>query len=486
MRVVPLMICAILASGFALKSAMACTCLAGSSPCSSLEQASVVFVGSVRSIEVTRATVERRGRTEEVLTDLLAHFDVERGFKGIPEGRQTVDVGSFVFNSCGYHFKEGRRYIVYAGVVGADDMRQFRGGDLKYTLAVEGCSRTRPLPDGQDDVELIEAMHGGKPESRIFGKVVLVERDLRKGLFAKGEMSGVPGVRIVARDGANVHVAVTDQSGRFRIRAVAPGRYEVRPVLAATQDGYLRTDPIDVVEIRPPGLCGSDSIFLLQGSGVIRGQLFDEGGMPAPRNIEVSLVFADSAGKGLGAFEGASAWTKDEGRYEFNGLGPGDYIVGVGLLEPPNWRSPYRAVYHHPGEAPGGPEILHLRDVTTLENVDIHLPAPIPSFAIRGTVIDGAGKPAAGARIEIIDVEYGKVADKPEKLFQTGADGAFAVTGLTDRKYRVRAFVAENYLAGTGIQSELIDVRTDAAMEPVTLTLGKPGIVLEETGPSGP
>ncbi|NLV31798.1 MAG: carboxypeptidase regulatory-like domain-containing protein [Acidobacteria bacterium] len=486
MRAIPLLICAALASCFAVNDAMACTCLAGSSPCSGLEQAAAVFVGSVRSIEVTRATVERRGKTEEVLTDMLAHFSVERSFKGIPAGRQTADVGSFVFSSCGYHFEEGRRYIVYAGAVGPDDERQFRGGDLKYDLAVNGCSRTRPLPDGQDDVDLVEAMLGGRPESRIFGKVVLVERDLRKGLFAKGEMSGVPGVKIVARDGARVHEAVTDESGGFRILAVAPGRYEVRPVLGATHSGYLGRDPVDVVEIRPPGLCGSDSIFLLQGSGVIRGQLFDGEGRPAQPNIEVSLVFADSAGKGLGAFEGASVWTKDEGRYEFNGLGPGDYIVGVGLLEPPNWRSPYSAVYHHPSAAPGGPEILHLRDVTTLENIDIHLPAPIPSFVIRGVVVDGTGRPAAGARIEIVDVEYGKVADKPEKLFQTGADGMFAVTGIADRKYRVRAFVAENYLAGTGTQSEPVGIVTNAAMEPITLTLGKPGIVPEETGPPGP
>jgi hypothetical protein len=475
MRAVSVLICVIVVSCFAVTSARACVCSV-SSPCSSFEQAAVVFVGTVRSIDVTNGTVQRFGKTEEVLRDLVAHFEVERRFKGIPEGQGTIDVGSFVFTDCGYRFESGKRYIVYATYVGQDDLRDFRGGSLKYNLSTQVCSRTQQLPEGQNDIDLIEAMISDRPESRIFGRVVLVETELGKGPTSSKHKNVGAGMKIEARSESNAFEAITDENGNFQISAVPPGRYKVRPTLASTQSGYLGLDLAQIVEIRPPQLCGSEAIILIQSNGVIRGHVFDTEGKTAPRNIEVSLVIADSASKGLLSLVGDSTWTKDGGRYEFNGLRPGDYIVGSGLLQPPNWRSPYSGVYYPSASHQSEPKILHINEGARLDNIDIHLPEPISSFQIHGTVIDSFGKPAAGAQIEIIDVDYGKVVDKPEKLFKTGADGTFSVTGLKNRRYQVRAFLAENYLAGTGIQSEPVGITTTEPLKPVVLTLTKPGI----------
>jgi hypothetical protein len=227
-------------------------------------------------------------------------------------------------------------------------------------------------------------------------------------------------------------------------------------------------------------LSGSEAILLIQSNGVIKGRLFDAEGKAAPRNIEVSLVVADSISKGPSSFVGGSTWTKDGGTYEFNGLKPGDYIVGTGILQPPSWRSPYAGIYSPSTSQLSNAKILHISEGEKLDSVDIHLPQPILPVTIMGTVVDKDGKPAAGAQIEIIDVDTGMVADKPEKLFKTGKDGVFSVTGVKNRRYLVRAYRAENYMAGTGIQSEPVEITTNESLRPVVLTLNQSGIFREK------
>jgi hypothetical protein len=70
----------------------------------------------------------------------------------------------------------------------------------------------------------------------------------------------------------------------------------------------------------------------------------------------------------------------------------------------------------------------------------------------------------------------GMVAEKPEILFKTAVDGAFAVTGLKGRSYQVRAYRAEDLFAGTGTQSEPVQMLTSDDLRPVVLTLLRSGI----------
>jgi hypothetical protein len=480
MRILLIMGCIAVIAGFAVTDADACMC-PGSSPCSSFTKTPIVFIGKVLSIEESKAIIQRLGKTEEVRTGLLAHFDIERGYKGISESQSKIDVGTGGGNGdCGFPFKAGERYLVFADQNRISEhtaSATILERPLRYDLYTDICRRTQRLPEGQNDVDLIEALISGKPESRIFGQVSLIEKDMRKGPYASNIKGGMPGVKIEARSKTNTYNATTDERGNFQIRNVQPGKYKVQAVLASTQSGFLGLAQAPIIEIRPPQLCGSEAILLIQSNGVIKGRLFNTEGEAVPRNVEVSLVMADSVSKGLLSFVGSSTWTKDDGTYEFNGLLPGDYIIGLGLLHPPNWCSPYVGIYYPSASQPGEAKILHVSEGEKLNNINIHLSQPISPVKIRGTVFDSNGKAVAGAQIEILDVDFQKVVATPESnLFKTAADGAFAVTGMKNRRYQVRAFRSEKYIAGTGSQSEPVEITATDPSPPLVLTLTKPGI----------
>jgi hypothetical protein len=467
MSIVRCVACAILAIVFAITTANACSCVGNSSPCSSLSETPVVFVGNVIAVEETKEIIERFGKPEEIRTSLLAHFEIEKSFKGLLDNRVNINVETGGgHGDCGYDFKAGERYIVYAD---GDPIRD-------RNVATSICSRTQQLPKGQQDVDLIEAFLKGQPEARIFGTLPLYGRELGSGPFDMKQLGGAAGIRVEARDGTNTLAAITDSEGRFEIRNVPQGNYEVRPVLPSAQSGYLGVDQARKVEIRLPYLCGTDVEFLIQTNGVIRGRLFDAEGKPVARNVEVSILTAESAMKDPAAFVGNSTWTEDGGTFEFNGLMPGDYVVGVGVLHPPNWRSAYSRIYFPSTTRLGEAQILHVAEGEKLNDVDIHLPTPTPIATVRGFVFEADGRPAIKADIEIFDVEFESEIDRPEGLFETGTHGSFAITAIKERRYQVRAYRPTDYFAGTGLQSEPVEITTPNELRPVILTLTKPGI----------
>jgi 5-hydroxyisourate hydrolase-like protein (transthyretin family) len=467
MRTVTFAFSAVLIACLTAVNVHACSCLEGPSPCATFTGTPVVFVGKVINIEESKRQIQRFGKMEEIRTSLLAHFEIERAYKGIPENQVNINVGTGGGGGdCGYDFKSGERYIVFAS--------QGSDGRAVYTGI---CSRTQPLPEGQNDVELIEALLKGKPETRIFGTVSRYQHELDAAPpFQSKFKGGAAGLKVEARDGANVFSAVTDEDGRFQIRDVPEGKYEIRPILLPTQSGYLELEAKSKAEIRLPQLCGADIHFLIQTNGVIRGRLFDSSGKLVPRNVEVSILTAESAFKGASAFVGSSTWTKDGGTYEFDGLLPGDYVVGAGLLHPPDWRSPYSRIYYPATTRVIEAQILHMGEGEKFNDIDIHLPPPAKTSLIRGVVFEADGKPAVKANIRLYDLEFGKTTEVPEVLFETNADGTFAVTGIEGRRYQVRAYRPLDFFAGTGIQSQPVEITTSDELKSVILTLNTPGI----------
>jgi hypothetical protein len=47
---------------------------------------------------------------------------------------------------------------------------------------------------------------------------------------------------------------------------------------------------------------------------------------------------------------------------------------------------------------------------------------------------------------------------------------------MAGRRYEVRAYIADNYVAGTGVQSEYIQLTTRNENAPILLTLSQQGI----------
>jgi hypothetical protein len=121
------------------KDVSACECASGGPPCQNTFQVDVVFAGTVRSIvPLPEDEPPLRPGEMQIPQTVRVEFDTVVPFRGLQVSNVTVlTAGSGA--ACGYGFKPGDRYLVYA--------------NRKGTELVTGiCSRTRPLADAAEDL----------------------------------------------------------------------------------------------------------------------------------------------------------------------------------------------------------------------------------------------------------------------------------------------------------------------------------------------
>ena len=112
--------------------AEACSCAEPGPPCAAFWQADTVFLGRAMSIESTP-------RDRDSMNGLRVQFSVQRMYRG-GEAAQIAIHTSPGETSCGYPFRSGETYVVYAN-------RSPQG-----TLVTTTCSRTRRASVGVDDL----------------------------------------------------------------------------------------------------------------------------------------------------------------------------------------------------------------------------------------------------------------------------------------------------------------------------------------------
>jgi hypothetical protein len=122
---------------FGAETSLACTCAPSKGPAEELELASAVFSGEVVEIRKHKQSGDIFGGVEAVVR-------VERAWKGVEAA--TVSVFTAAHSAaCGYRFKQGRTYLVYAYK------------DAEGRLSTGICGRTRRLKDAGEDLKELGA-----------------------------------------------------------------------------------------------------------------------------------------------------------------------------------------------------------------------------------------------------------------------------------------------------------------------------------------
>ncbi len=411
--------CALALLFLAPRAASACDCAMGSArPCAHAWSAPVVFSGLVTEISQTKIDVDAGGR-REAWPAKLVHFNVEESFRGAQAANAEVRTG-MDSGDCGYKFVVGRRYLVYASA-GADGV-----------LAAGICTPTKPLEEAAADVEFFHSLAHAPDAAAIYGSVQFTSRDLKTDAYRREQ---VEGMKIVVEGGGSRREVVTDREGKFQLEGLPPGDYTLKPTFPEHTGGFGPGRP---VTLRAQGC--AEVNYYLTWSGRVEGRVFDERGDPLS-HITVSLFPADLDPKEfVSSQHSLTAYVKDDGRYAFDGVPPGRYLLvinprGTTRVEGPQ----YPRVFYPGTEDPAQAVAVTVGEGEKVSERDIRMTRRFVERELTGVVVWPDGRPAKGASALLTTAEQpwtqvGYLATADEQ-------GRFALKGFDGGTFHVTAWV---------------------------------------------
>ena len=409
---------------FLTDKATACTCaglrdLDGYHPCMAYRRADAVFTGQVESI---RRDIESWQH--------VVRFSVDEAYRGV-QGRTVEVVTNPNTPSCGYPFKEGQRYFVYA--------QRAKNGKLTESL----CGPTVRLGEATRDVSYARAAMAGEKGARIVGAVVKVERTSVKEYPKK---SAMPHVRVTLerwnQPWETISRTVTDAEGRYEFKGVGVGEYRVRAMLPKpgwewTPDGKSKEHRVSISEETN---CESDS-FIVTSDSSIRGRLVTPDGAPLPDQY-MSLIPLDENRK-----EFSSMYTPTtnsfpgNGHYYFRDVPPGRYLVAINPSNRPAKSDPAYPLMYYPGvRTKPQATVIEVDGKREFILEDFKLPPPLKERWFSGTVLLADRSPAVGAKVILIDPNDRMMGTNVTEVI-ADAQGKFRVKGYESFPYWIDAYI---------------------------------------------
>ena len=339
----------VLISGSALATlvhpANACTC-AGvvPSPCNSLSNPGVIFVGTVKSIEnrpwsefwsfsKRYSGMSLRNRVAVFRDEVIVNFSVDESYKGDPVRELPIRVTKFL-GSCGFeyrpgelYFKKGEKYLVYAGIYGGPLLdRSNSDGDLR----TNHCNGTTLASNVQDKIKAYRALKGLQLPAVLGTYNFHVESN--KKTPARGQS-----VTLVPEIGPRL-TATVQEDGGFLFTGVPAATYTLAPHASKgyrvdVGNGYRIKDGISInpekINITPDSCTEIEVVALPDGE--ISGRVVDGKGRPVP-GATIRVWQANE----VTALENVW-WGRDNdarGAFTEGPLPPGKYVVGAYVWSP--------------------------------------------------------------------------------------------------------------------------------------------------------
>jgi len=366
------------------RDASACSCFASGPPCQNTFQVDAVFVGTVSAI----TPLPDDGpplREGEARSDRAVRVDFTGvvAYRGPQAPAMTVETpGSGA--SCGYGFKPGERYVVYA-TRGPDGVR----------LVTSICSRTRPLAEAGDDVRYLRTLDASTASSgRVSGTITHWERDLSTG--QPREMGPLPNVLVTAQGPSSAFHAASDEQGRYEM-AVPPGKYEIRASPPAQFSHRYQQQSFDLRDAH--GCFVAD--FGVSFDGRLRGAVRHASGEPAA-GARIQVMAATDAGK-TGNIQTLDAVSSADGTFEFVDVSPARYLVGVDLVRKREQGDVFPPTYYPGTGDAASATVIELDGGEQRELEPIVLPPARRPLQLTGTILFEGGTPVSGAFVSLWD-----------------------------------------------------------------------------------
>lgn len=403
----------------------ACSCGGTGGPCESYGRAAAVFVGTVIDYRENKLSVEAARRQVDWQPRVFK-FAVEQAYSGVDTAHVEVATG-VGGGDCGYDFKNGQRYLVYAY-------------QSERRLATNICTRTKPFVEANEDLAFLGNLSTAPRGSTIQGLVTRAPEKEKPLPFG-------PDVTLTLEGDNDKQDLQLDERGRYRVTGVRPGKYKLRLNLPDTLTVYQPEQEITVADRGCAGV-----IFSVSENGRVSGRVLDIEGQPVPR-IHISLVAESTADLTNSV---SLERTDDEGRYSFSGVRAGRYVIAINYARFPDPNDPtiaYSRVFY-----PGVLERAHAQVITLtsggkITDRDILLPVRRPLSVIEGQVLSADGVPVTKPFVSARDVTY------------ESAGMNYGITVDAQGRFKINGYVG---------QKLLIEARTETRLERLEILLSEP------------
>jgi hypothetical protein len=393
------------------RDAAACQCVPSGPPCQKYFQSDVVFIGTVRSI------------TWDAGADVLARVRVEFEDAVPSRGGQGRSITVFTSNgagSCGYPFKQGGRYLVYAN-------------RMSNQIVITICSRTRPIADAGADLAFLKTLATPSEGAHVSGSVDHWNRNPATGDTRR--TAPVANVLVTLRGTNRLFETRTSEAGRYRFDAIPAGRYELT---ALPPPPYSRAHLTRTFDLPDPRACFTAD-FALRYDSRISSAIADADGRPVS-GATVEATLAEHVGKRV-SVEPYMGRTDASGGFEFTEVSPDRYVLAVNVPRGPE-SDIVSPTSFHPGTF--DPAHATVFEVGAGEHVRLDpmtLPRMPPSYRINGTASFEDGRPAVGALVALFDGDgrWKQVAD----AVQVDGNGGFSLPVHEGINYVVSAWFSD-------------------------------------------
>lgn len=262
--------------------------------------------------------------------------------------------------------KPGRSYLVYG------DNTTFGNAREIITLGAE----PKDIEQAADELAFLDAA-----SSNIFGTIhgTLMTDPSGESSSPGAPLSGVT-IRFSSDTGFFAQ-ATTDDRGQYTVSGIPEGRVWIEPLLP---DGWLMS--ARSVQARSGGCTPFSPVARLNGR--IRGRVVRQDGTPWTWLVDLVRV---ASRPGTRTARQESVRANEYGEFEFVGLQPGAYLVGVNLLRAPDAGAPYPPTYY-PGTTNRDEAMTIVVGTGTLRGgIDVTLSTPMPNGRMDVRVLSTAG-----------------------------------------------------------------------------------------------
>lgn len=259
-------------------------------------------------------------------------------------------------------------------------------------------------------------------------------------------------VRATSMEGRGGGVTSTDAEGRYEIRELAAGRYNITAMkggFVTGQYGQRRpTDPGTPIDLSD-GQSADKVNFALSRGGVIAGRIVDDGGEPMTGTMVAAMRFQFMAGQRRlvpgGGGEGSTDRTDDQGNFRLFGLPPGDYYISANnrssMMMMPNMNSTETDGYA-PTYYPGTPNIAEATRITVKAGQEMsgaNFAMIVARMArVRGRAINSSGGPVTQAMLMLAPGDIGMSFGMNMMNAMIAGDGTFQFANVPPGRYNLQ------------------------------------------------